>query len=57
MGLQEAGYVVHWEVLAAYANGVPQMRRRLYIIAVPQLGLPHASIFCYPEPKHRLRHE
>ncbi|RZT94665.1 DNA (cytosine-5)-methyltransferase 1 [Advenella incenata] len=45
--LARLGYEVHWKVLNAADYGVPQNRRRLFII-----GVPKGVQFQFPEPTH-----
>lgn len=44
--LEDLGFVVNWKVLNAVDFGVPQMRRRLFVV-----GLRHAR-FTFPNPTH-----
>lgn len=45
--LRSLGYDVHWQVLNAADYGVPQNRRRLFVI-----GVPKGVVFSFPSPTH-----
>lgn len=45
--LRSLGYDVHWQVLNAADYGVPQNRRRLFVVGVPQ-----GVVFSFPSPTH-----
>lgn len=45
--LEELGYVPKWSVLNAADYGVPQLRKRVFVVATPQ---PNG--FRFPEPTH-----
>jgi DNA (cytosine-5)-methyltransferase 1 len=45
--LRKLGYEVSWQVLNAADYGVPQNRRRLFVI-----GVPKGVKFSFPEPTH-----
>lgn len=45
--LSSLGYKVHWQVLNAADYGIPQNRRRLFVI-----GVPKGVMFAFPKPTH-----
>ena len=45
--LSSLGYEVHWQVLNAADYGIPQNRRRLFVI-----GVPKGVKFVFPKPTH-----
>ena len=46
-GLREAGYEPQWQVLLAAEYGVPQLRRRVFVV-----GRRDKKPFVFPEPTH-----
>ncbi|GAB2895591.1 DNA cytosine methyltransferase [Uliginosibacterium flavum] len=50
--LRELGYEVYWQVLNAADYGIPQNRRRLFVI-----GLPVGTKFDFPKPTHGPSHK
>lgn len=52
----DAGYTVHWEVLDAAAYGVPQHRRRLFVVGFRRNLYEYEDLgylgFRWPEPTH-----
>jgi DNA (cytosine-5)-methyltransferase 1 len=46
-GLDELGYNPHWRVLLAAEYGVPQLRRRVFVV-----GRRDGKPFVFPEPTH-----
>ncbi|MBC2607367.1 DNA cytosine methyltransferase [Pelagicoccus albus] len=47
--LESAGYVAKWAVLNASDHGVPQARKRLYIVGIRN-DLDGGKVFAFPEP-------
>ena len=48
--LSEAGYHVFYEIMDTRENGLPQMRRRVYIVGISRRVRPCMPKFKWPEP-------